>query len=145
MRDAVDKVMQQVAEKKQQTRAEIEAERGKAAQKGRRRFAYLGLLALVFAVSLYFGVERWNHPFPPPTGAAAATGARRAIALAAGLVDRFVKANGRPPATLNEVGFAIPGLRYQRVGSQYILSMDIEGRPITFQSGDDLNRFKSGH
>jgi hypothetical protein len=145
MKDAVEKVMQQVSDQKQKSRAELEAERQHQRRLARDRFLLAAALVLALMVSGWFGYRTWRHPFPPPTGAAAAAQARQGIALTAGLVERHIRATGSPPTSLREIGLVIPGLEYQRIGAQYALSMVVEGRRIQFHSGEDLARFKTGH
>lgn len=145
MRDAVDQLMQQVADQQQETKAEVVAARARHDRRARMRWLQAALLAVALVISGMFAIPRWRQPFPPPTGAVAERDARRAIVFAAQLVEQRIRVTRRAPQTFDQVGVPLPGIAYQRLDSLgYLLTTTVEGKTLSFRRGDDPVRFVSG-
>jgi hypothetical protein len=130
MRDALQQVMQNVADKRDEARADELKEVERRQRKRRSAILLLVLLGVAFGVSLAVSLPRWNNPYAPPTGEAAERDAQRALLLAAAIVDRFRNANRRLPDSLAETGVALPGVAYRLTPSGYELSVTADGRRI---------------
>jgi len=142
MRDAVEQLLKQQAEKRQESRAEVIAARERAARRARLRWLQAVVLAIVLVISFLFAVPKWQHPFAGPTGARAERDARRAVLFAARLADQRIRATGRAPLSLDELGVSLPGISYQRLDSlTWVISVTVEGQPLSFRRGDDPVRF----
>lgn len=142
MRDAVNQVLQKVADDRQAQSAEKLAELKRAAARRRRSvlllaLAFIGLAALVMVM-----LPVWRNPFPAPAGAAAERDARAAIVFASKVIDTFRATRGRLPISLEEAGVALPGISYALRGVDgYELVAVVEGRPVTFTSDQDRDAF----
>lgn len=144
MKDAVHQLLQQKADEKAHTQADVVQE--KERNKGKRRMRWVQLLALlgVLVVSVVISIPQWRQPFVPPDGAEAEQHARRAIVFAANLLDIYEKRSGRLPGAFSQVGVTLPGVSYLRTGDSYILSARANERDLTFTKGDDPARFLAG-
>jgi hypothetical protein len=142
MRDAVNQVMKQVNDQKQENRAEVVAAREHKASQSRMRWLQAIVLATVLVISLVFAIPRWRQPFAAPSGAEAEHDARHAVVFAAQLVEQHIHATGRAPQSLEQLGIPLPGIRYQRLDSLgYVVSATVEDRTLSFRRGDDQARF----
>lgn len=142
MKDAVQELMQNVAEEKAQTKAEIEAAKAKKERIRKRRIGYAVLLTIVLVISIVVMYPRWRQPYAPPTGAAAELNARRTLVFAADLVESFARRNGgRLPGSFAETGIPLPGIDYHPTPGGFALSSVVDGRTITFNRGDNPNSF----
>jgi hypothetical protein len=130
MRDALEQVIQGVAEKRDEARADELREREKRLRRRRSTVALLVLLAVGFGVSLAVSLPRWSRPYAPPSGEAARRDAQRALTLAASLVERFRTVNGRLPDSLAETGVALPGVEYRVAPPGYELWVTVDGRRV---------------
>lgn len=142
MRDAVDQLMRQVADQKQESKAEVMAARARAVRQSRMRWLQAAVLAIALVISVMFAVPLWRAPFKAPTGAQAEHDARRAVVFAAQLVEQRIRATGSAPQHFDQLGVPLPGISYQRLDSlAYVLSTTIEGKTLSFRRGDDPARF----
>lgn len=141
MRDAVQQIVKNVADDKALSRANVKKAKARIAARRRRQVWQLLGVAAVLAASIVWAMPRWQRPFDPPTGAVAERDARRAIVFAARLVVEYEGANGAPPATLADLGVALPGIEYRRFDAAWTLTVRVDGRAITFQDGDDPGTF----
>ena len=145
MRDAVDQLMKQVAEQKQENKAEVIAARERKARQGRMRWLQAVVLAIALVISLMFAIPIWQAPFKAPTGARAERDARRALVFASRLVEQRIRATGRAPQNFDQLGVPLPGITYQRLDSlNYVISTTVEGKTVAFRRGDDPVRFEGG-
>lgn len=144
MRDAVSALMQQVAEQKEESRAEVVAGRERKARTKTIRIAQAALAGLALVVSLLLVIPRWQRPFAAPTGAEAEVSARRGIVFAAQLVEQHIRRNRQLPMSLSDLGVSLPGISYQRIDSSYVISTIVEGKTFALRRGDDLARFLAG-
>lgn len=142
MRDAVDQLMKQVADKKQENKAEVVAARERKARTGRLRWLQAGVLAVGLVISVMFAIPLWRQPFKPPAGPEAERDARHGIVFAARLIEQRIRATGKAPQNFDQVGVPLPGINYMRLDSlNYVISSTVGTRTITFRRGDDLARF----
>lgn len=144
MRDAINQVMQKVADDRQAQTAEKIAELQRAKKKRRRSIlllvlAFAGLVVLVIVMT-----PVWRNPFPAPTGAAAERDARAAIVFASKVIDTYRATRGRLPISLEEAGVALPGISYALRADGYELVAVVEGRPLTYNSTEDREAFSRG-
>jgi hypothetical protein len=145
MRDAVNQVLQKVADDRQAQSAEKMAELKRAAAKRRRSILLLLLAFIGLAVLVVVMLPVWRNPFPAPAGAAAERDARAAIVFASKVIDTFRSTRGRLPISLEEAGVALPGIAYAPRGVDgYELVAVVEGRPLTFTSDQDRDAFSRG-
>ena len=145
MRDAVQALVQKVADDKAQTRADKVREVERKRHKQRNRYLQAALLLVLLILSSMYGLRRWRQPFTAPTGADAERDARKTLVFAATLLDRYQSRTGQAPGSLALIGVALPGVIYQPMRGTWVLSMRVEGRSIDFHKGDDPARFLSGH
>ena len=142
MRDAVGQLMQQVADKQHESKAEVIAARERDARRAKMRWLQVAVLAIVLVISLMFAIPRWRQPFAAPTGARAERDARRAVVFAAQLVEQQIRATGRAPRNFDQVGVPLAGIFYQRIDSlAYVVSITVGGKTLSFRRGDDPVRF----
>jgi len=145
MRDAVDQLMKQVAEQKQENKAEVVAAREKKARQQKMRWLQAVVLMIALIISLVFAIPLWRQPFAVPSGVKAERDARRAVVFAAQLVEQRIRSSGRAPQTFDQLGVPLPGISYQRLDSlAYVVSTTVEGRTVSFRRGDDPVRFVGG-
>ena len=145
MADAVQALVQEVKEKKEQTRAEKAMVEQRRRRKQRTRLVQLAALALALVAALIYAIPRWKQPLARPTGAAARDDARHTILFAARLLDQYQLRAGRLPGSFRQTGVELPTLQYQPTGDSYALTIDVDGQAITFHKGDDPVRFLSSH
>jgi len=144
MEDAVQDVMQKMADDRVAAAAEVVREQKR--QVSRRRQAaglvVFGIVTLILA--LVISLPRLRNPFPAPTGADAERDARAALLFAAGVVDSYRAAQSRLPESLLEAGVALPGMGYSRTADGYELVVQADGVPVSLRSTDDRAAFSSG-
>ena len=97
MRDAVDQLMKQVADQRQETKAEVVAARERRARQNRMRWLQAAVLALVLVMSVMFAIPLWQRPFAAPTGARAERDGRRAVVFAVQLIEQRIRGTGSAP------------------------------------------------
>jgi len=143
MATAAADVLKDAAARREVMQARAQREEDRHALSRKRLHGWLVAAALVFAASLVWAIPQWRHPFAAPTGAVADRGARHTVAFAARLVQRYVRENGAPPGSLDDVGVHLPGLTYRHLGDQWELTLPVEANEVTFRSGEDLNAFEA--
>ena len=141
MRDAVKAVVDQKAAEREETKARSQADRAKAARKPYRLRIVAALLGVALLVTVWLSIPLWQHPFDEPTGAVADHHARQALVFAAGLVRQYSAAHGAPPERLSDLNVQLPGMTYVHAGPSWSLTLPSNGRPITFNNGDDPTAF----
>lgn len=144
MRDAVSKVVQQVAEQRQAKTAEALAEQRRARQRQTRGILLVIVAVIGLVASVMWALPRWRHPFQDRSAALQDRDARTAILFAAKIVDRFTEARGRAPISLEEAGVNLPGIAYTTTGTTYQLVAVVDGKPLTFRSGISRDSFRIG-
>jgi hypothetical protein len=145
MKDAVQELVAQVKEQKEQNRADVVAEKEKSKRKRRMRLVQVAALAVLMIASVIYAVPRWNQPFTAPAGEPARDDARKTLVFAARLLDQYQLRGGRLPGTFSQVGVNLPTLVYTRTGDTYSVSITVDGEAITYHKGDDPVRFLSSH
>jgi len=142
MKDAVNQLMKQVADDREENRAEVVAARERAARRDKMRWLQAVVLVIALAISLIFAIPMWRQPFPEPAGARAEHDARRTVVFAAQLVEQRIRSSGRAPQNFDQLGVPLPGITYRRLDSlAYVISTTVEGRTLSFRRGDDPARF----
>jgi hypothetical protein len=145
MRDAVGQLMKQVADERQENKAEVIAARERAARQARMRWLQAVVVAFALVISVLFAIPLWRQPFAPPTGAKAERDARRFVVFASQLVEQRIRLTGHAPQHFDQVGVPLPGIAYQRLDSlAYVISTTVEGKTLSFRRGDDPVRFVGG-
>jgi hypothetical protein len=141
MKNALQQLVQQTAESKAQTQADVAQQAQRGHRQERTRYTQAAVLLIVLVVSLVLAIPHWGHPFAPPVGEVADQHARRALLFASSLVDAYQKRTGALPGTLSQVGVALPGIDYEHIGDTYSLATSVEGRTISLNRGDDPTQF----
>ena len=145
MKDAVNQLMQQVKDDKAQTRADRARLEALKRRKQRTRVLQAVLLFLGLVASSIYGYQLWKQPFEAPSGDQAIHDARKTLVFTAGLINFYQRKTGQPPAHLSQLGVTLPSMTYQRSGDSWLLSISVEGRPLTLHKDDDPARFLAGH
>ena len=145
MKDAVNQLMQQVKDDKAQTRADKARLEALKRRKQRTRGMQAVLLFFGLVASSLYGYKVWKQPFTPPSGERVVHDARKTLVFTAGLINLYQRKTGQLPANLSQLGVALPPMTYQRTGDTWLLSMSVEGRPLTLHKDDDPARFLAAH
>lgn len=127
--------------KEQHKMASAESER-------RRKLRRPAILLAILAVTVYLTLAppAWiqPQPIPRPTSAEREAGDRFAIYLQAQRIEHYRITTGRLPATLEEAGEAMPGIRYELQGDgSYALSSE-QNTGVRYSSRDSLATFLGG-
>jgi hypothetical protein len=144
IKNALEELLQQKAEEKKLTRADIAQRTVRDKQKARRQYLQAAVLLVVLVASIVLAIPRWNQPFSPPAGAQAEQDMRKAMVFASSLVDAYESRSGRLPGNFSQVGVALPGISYMRTGESYMLSAFVNGHNLAFKKGDDRAAFLAG-
>jgi hypothetical protein len=145
IKNALDQLLQQKAEEKKLTRADVVAQKARSRQKQRRQLVQIAVLLIVLIASVMFALPRWREPFQAPQGARAEQDMAKAMVFASSLVDAYEARSGRLPGSFSQVGVALPGISYMRTGDSYMLSAFVNGHNLAFKKGDDRNAFLAQH
>ncbi len=145
MKDAVNQLMQQVKDDKAQTKADKARLEALKRRRQQLRGLQAALLFLVLIAASIYGYKVWKQPFAPPSGEAAVHDARKTLVFTASLINFYQRKTGQLPSNLSQLGVALPQMTYQRTGDSWVLSMSVEGRPLTIHKDDDPARFLAAH
>lgn len=96
----------------------------------------LGLNLGVFAAYLWIASPDWvviNRIAPPPVEAQVES-TLRGFYVMASKIESFRATNGRLPRDLAEAGVNAPGLDYSVQGNSYVLYIEVDEQPISYNS-----------
>lgn len=100
----------------------------------------LGLLGILTALTVW-NIWRLSRPIAPFTGAQLVASAEARLLLTANAIRAYRDSAGRLPATLRQAGLLDDGaIRYVVEDGLYTLTVEVLGRPLQYQSGEDQAR-----